>query len=267
MLVLSRREAEKVLFPTLGITVEVTRVQGKTVRLGIDAPHEIRILRGELDQHEANAFASNGPVSTADPKQVQRCLDAANLAIHLASNQLKQELNEKAELALENALQCLQDLELVVVGQTAVQTTAVHEASTKYRVAAKPACPTAAIISSQENLRLHLAGLLTQKGFRVIEFAEEACLLKYIRSHEQPAVVLAESVPQTVGKLANAIEDDQEIELRISGVPALRRNRISFLIDDPKPTASQSDPPLVRLAGWFDDSEIALEFESILQSA
>ena len=268
MLVLSRREAEKVLFPTLGITVEVTRVQGKTVRLGIDAPHEIRILRGELDPHEANAFASNGPVSTADPKQVQRCLDAANLAIHLASNQLKQELNEKAELALENALQCLQELELAVAGksQAVIETTAVHEAGTKYRVA-KPACPTAAIISSQENLRLRLASLLTQKGFRVIEFAEETSLLKYIQSYEQPTVVLAESIPQTDGKLANAMEDDQEIELRISGVRALRRNRISFLIDDPQPTASQSDPPPVRFTGWFDDSEIAFEFESILQSA
>ena len=34
MLVLSRRETEKVLFPTLGISVELLRVQGNRARLG-----------------------------------------------------------------------------------------------------------------------------------------------------------------------------------------------------------------------------------------
>ncbi len=48
MLILSRREAEKVLFPGLGISVEITRVQGRSVRLGIQAPDEIRIIRGIL---------------------------------------------------------------------------------------------------------------------------------------------------------------------------------------------------------------------------
>ena len=268
MLVLSRREADKVLFPALGITVEVTRVQGKTVRLGIDAPKEIRIVRGELDQFESRAFASNGPVPT-DPTQIQRCLDAANLAIHLASNQLKQELNDKAEMALEDALQCLQELELAVIGQSqVVAQTAVHEAGTKYRVSAKPTCPIAAVISNDEKLRCLLADLLTQKGFRVVEFAETTSLLKYIQSYEQPAVVLAESGPRALGKLTNVLEDDQEIELRISGVAGLRRNRISFLIEDPQPIpASKSDSPRVRFTGWFDDSEIAFEFESLLQSS
>jgi len=120
MLVLSRREAEKVLFPSLGITVEVTRVQGKTVRLGIDAPDEIRIVRGELDQFKTSTNGYTTSVNGSSP-QVQQCLDAANLAIHLAMNQLKQQLNDKAETAMENALQCLEELELAVNGQSAKQ--------------------------------------------------------------------------------------------------------------------------------------------------
>lgn len=48
MLVLSRRKNEEIIFPDLGITVEVVHVKGSTVRLGIKAPKEIRILRGEL---------------------------------------------------------------------------------------------------------------------------------------------------------------------------------------------------------------------------
>ena len=45
MLVLSRGETEKVLFPTLGISVEVLRVRGNLTRLGIDAPPDVPILQ------------------------------------------------------------------------------------------------------------------------------------------------------------------------------------------------------------------------------
>jgi len=48
MLVLSRRPDEKIVFPELGISIKVIRTKGNQVRLGIQAPETIRILRGEL---------------------------------------------------------------------------------------------------------------------------------------------------------------------------------------------------------------------------
>lgn len=48
MLVLSRRQNEQIAFPELGITVEVLRTKGGSVRLGISAPQDVRVLRGEL---------------------------------------------------------------------------------------------------------------------------------------------------------------------------------------------------------------------------
>ncbi len=48
MLVLSRKTNEQIVFPELGITVEVIRLKGNQVRLGISAPESVRILRGEL---------------------------------------------------------------------------------------------------------------------------------------------------------------------------------------------------------------------------
>ena len=48
MLVLSRKTNETIELPELGITIEVIKVKGGTVRLGIKAPESIRILRGEL---------------------------------------------------------------------------------------------------------------------------------------------------------------------------------------------------------------------------
>lgn len=48
MLVLSRRAGEEIVIPELGITVQVLRTKGNQVRIGIEAPDSIRILRGEL---------------------------------------------------------------------------------------------------------------------------------------------------------------------------------------------------------------------------
>ena len=51
MLVLSRKERQRI---RLGddITVTIVRLAGDQVRLGIDAPREIRVLRDELQPHE-----------------------------------------------------------------------------------------------------------------------------------------------------------------------------------------------------------------------
>ncbi|MGA2618869.1 MAG: carbon storage regulator [Thermoguttaceae bacterium] len=47
MLVLSRRNGERILIDG-GITVTVIKVQGRQVRLGIEAPKAVVVTRGEL---------------------------------------------------------------------------------------------------------------------------------------------------------------------------------------------------------------------------
>jgi carbon storage regulator len=55
MLVLSRRQSERI---TLGnsIVVTVVRIAGDRVRLGIEAPAELRVLRSELTPNDAPAI-------------------------------------------------------------------------------------------------------------------------------------------------------------------------------------------------------------------
>jgi carbon storage regulator CsrA len=48
MLVLSRRLQEKVVPPTLGVTIKVVAVKPGVVRLGIEAPRDLPVLREEL---------------------------------------------------------------------------------------------------------------------------------------------------------------------------------------------------------------------------
>ena len=198
MLVLSRREAEKVLFPNLGITIEITRVQGSTVRLGIDAPKEIRVIRGELENRPELGYTKPNPPGPS--RDLQRCLDAANLAIHLAQNQLRQNLPDHAETAMEQALQCIEDLELAI-GQrqfASPETAAVREKSTGYNVESsegdvprKSTNRIAVVLATDQHLRKLVGERLKSIGFETIEFDRPDSLLKFLQNSEQPAVVVA----------------------------------------------------------------------------
>ena len=68
MLVLTRKQAENVVIDDV-ITVKILNVKGRTVRLGIEAPANVRIRRGELRQHRRPPLAvENRPAAT--PAQV-----------------------------------------------------------------------------------------------------------------------------------------------------------------------------------------------------
>jgi carbon storage regulator CsrA len=66
MLVLTRKLQEKITIAG-NITVTVLRVKGQTVRIGIEAPREIRVVRGELPMEAAKELEdgeSEGAVAT-----------------------------------------------------------------------------------------------------------------------------------------------------------------------------------------------------------
>lgn len=48
MLVLSRTLEQKIVFPTLGISIEILQIAGTRVRIGIDAPRGIAVHRHEV---------------------------------------------------------------------------------------------------------------------------------------------------------------------------------------------------------------------------
>jgi carbon storage regulator len=53
MLVLSRRESERIKLGD-SIVITVVKLAGDRVRLGIEAPADILVLRSELEQHKAD---------------------------------------------------------------------------------------------------------------------------------------------------------------------------------------------------------------------
>ena len=57
MLVLSRRMQEKIYIPALNVTVQVVGVNGGRVRLAIEAPPEVTVLREEVQGPGTDAQA------------------------------------------------------------------------------------------------------------------------------------------------------------------------------------------------------------------
>jgi len=67
MLVLSRKESEKIMLGD-SIVLTIVRVSGDRVRLGIEAPSDMLILRKELDQ--SGALAATAPTTVELPATV-----------------------------------------------------------------------------------------------------------------------------------------------------------------------------------------------------
>lgn len=63
MLVLSRKESERIKVGD-SIVVTVVRVAGDKVRLGIEAPADMLVLRDELDAFDAEKLASDRAIQS-----------------------------------------------------------------------------------------------------------------------------------------------------------------------------------------------------------
>ncbi|MFO0913750.1 MAG: carbon storage regulator [Pirellulales bacterium] len=70
MLVLTRKAQESIRIGN-DITITVVRLEGKTVRLGVEAPRSVRVLRAELPVHET--ASSELPGVNVGPEMTISC--------------------------------------------------------------------------------------------------------------------------------------------------------------------------------------------------
>ncbi len=64
MLVLSRKPGEKIVLGD-GITITLVHIKGNTVRLGIDAPADVAVVRAELNDFRLRPGQTLRPASTS----------------------------------------------------------------------------------------------------------------------------------------------------------------------------------------------------------
>lgn len=111
MLILSRRPHEQIVFPTLNIKIDILRIQGSTVRLGVDAPRTIPVLRGELEA--GNDLVPPPTSSSTKPSrhELRGRLNTATIALYLAQRQFQTGHSRDAEATLQSAIEHLVHLD------------------------------------------------------------------------------------------------------------------------------------------------------------
>ncbi len=178
MLVLSRREDDKIVFPNLGITVEVLRIAGRTVRLGVKAPPQVRVLRHELAGDETESLDSVvtavAPGRISD-HQLRNRLNRATLGLSLIQQYLEKGRMAAADLELEKVLAVFQSLE--------------EDLSPAERVEEAPG-HRALLVEDDANESELLAGFLRLSGFAVDRAFDGSDALEYLAEKGQPDVVL-----------------------------------------------------------------------------
>ncbi len=70
MLVLSRKQNQEIVIGD-GIKITVLKIKGNTIRLGIDAPKDVKVIRGELSSHPNPNRGNN---RDRQPSQRDRCV-------------------------------------------------------------------------------------------------------------------------------------------------------------------------------------------------
>lgn len=175
MLVLSRKPKERVVFPNLGISVEILRVAGKAVRVGVDAPEGVRVLRGELLNDEETCEPAIA--CRENQHHFKNRLNAGNLALHVLQKQLDAGRLLDAEQTLRQALCIFSELDHLA----SKQGLSPQQSKTVRR---------ALVVEDNANERELLAAYLRLCGYEVDAVEDGAAALDYLAGHAQPDVML-----------------------------------------------------------------------------
>lgn|SRR5262245_44029786 len=217
MLVLSRKENERVLFPHLGVALQILRVGGGKVRLGIQAPDDVSVVRHEIaSQEQLELFVERLKRSACGSSHaVRNQLHATLLGLVLAQEQLSRELIDEAEETLNRMIAGMQGLD--------------SELGRLQRRAEASARRKALVVEDNSNERGLLAGYLSLSGFEVEAVDDGVKALDYLASHDRPdAVVMDMQLPRLGGAAAVGVlrSDPRFRGLKVYAVSGLDRGAL-----------------------------------------
>lgn len=174
MLVMSRRQDEKIVFPGLGVTITLVNVRGSTARLGIDAPREITVLREEI----AGDLPPNR-IRDRDPHAIRNVLNSINLSVMLYQRQMECGRVEEAAATFMKMVDYLE-----------CQT---QQGGVDFRVDADESRLVdghVMIVEDDEEQRGLLTSLLTSYGLEVSPFENGRSALEFLKDGCRPGVIV-----------------------------------------------------------------------------
>jgi carbon storage regulator CsrA len=195
MLVLTRKPHEKITLPTVGATIEVVRIKGGAVRLGINAPPDVPVLRAELAAREI-PLPQQGDGVGERRFRGQVAVRLKTVAMGLALLRLQLDAGPLDE-AYATLTQLQYDLRLLRLGVEGEQEPAPVAPG-------RPARPRRALLVEDDRNQCELlAGFLRQSGLDVDTAGDGGDALDYLGSHRRPDVVLLDmGLPRVDGPTA-----------------------------------------------------------------
>lgn len=110
MLVISRKPHEKIVIPAIQASIRVAAVQPGVVRVAINAPHEVVILRGEVADRMKEwetpapaAVPARSVKARRSGRRLRERLRLASMSVGLARLQMHTSMNPRAAAILHQA--------------------------------------------------------------------------------------------------------------------------------------------------------------------
>ncbi len=227
MLVLSRGKNDKVVFPTLGISVEIVRIAGNKVRLGIDAPKDVPVYRHEVvsrAKKSGEPIASDINVDREHTHKIKNRLQSASLALHVLQRKLELGKAVDPEFDVFNILNELKALEREL-----------PQTSPNELQSPSSSNPRALIVEDDDNERNLLSGYLDMSGFEVDTAADGMQAMVRLAKEERPDVVLLDMrMPRFDGEQTiSAIRSNPSYEgLKVFAVSGTPQNETNVSVSD-----------------------------------
>ena len=233
MLVLSRRADEKVVFPSLGISVNILRTNASVVRIGIDAPPEISVLRGELIPHgtKLESLATNNQTqldlfkeqSVTMRSKIHQAAEALN-RLHATAEWAKTPAVEKN---IMDVFSQLKDLDQQVSGMSndPAQSEPSNQSKPKKQDKRADGKVRALLVDDNDNEVRLLSSYLRIKGVEVSVASDGQQAMKKIETDNPDVVLLDMNMPEFDGRWTiDQIRHDRQLNdltvFAVSGTPA-----------------------------------------------
>jgi len=212
MLVVSRRCDEEIVFPAIGVTIKILNASGNRTRLGINAPSNIQILRGELQSPEEARQANH---------KLRNDLNVVALSIEMYERLVQQGDFDRAHQTYLQMLTRLKEIDM-------------HHAPSKSVAADAKPLARVLIVEDDDNERELLAGLLRMDGCCVDTVPDGAEAVARLSSSEpRPDVVLLDMMlpkidgPQTLSLIR---KNDLLKGLTVFGMSGRRADEVGVTV-------------------------------------
>jgi carbon storage regulator CsrA len=184
MLVLSRRLNEKICLPNIHSTIQVVAIKPGSVRLGIEAPSDVLVIREEVQERIAQWQLA---APKADPAHLQQMNDMLRKRLqinHKGLAVLRRQMQAGAIVEAEQTLEHLEeDLGLLWERLHAEPPQGVERPAAGRKTRAL-------LVEDNANERELLATFLRISGLDVITAGDGSDALAYLHAHGQPDLIL-----------------------------------------------------------------------------